>query len=498
MSNVLTAGRSMGFWNMARHWQVAPLLTAVALGLVCALLIAAKPLIGVGFVLGVIAFVLVSNRAELAFAILILSFAIPVQKSLAGLPLNMTDATIVLWGAAWPFLMLKKSFEQSDTPPEPFEIPKLVWILLPLVLAAFISLLDAENFSGSLKQAIRLVEWFIVLPVLFMSLKLNRHFWLVAAALFMLIPPFFALDGVVEVFNHGKSISKMLHIPVPVPDKEHSEIRHTYDVSKRAGSTFGGAQGLAMYLTMMMAMILAITLKPPHPVFRIIGLGALAVCVAGMVVAKSRGGLLGCVVMTGVMFLVMYPRPTFRLMVMGGVAVGLALVGFLLFYGWDGTIAGIIPGRVDAVLDRLIIWQRALSVFAAHPINGVGFGGFHDNVYNNGGIQLNVGLGYESLHCHNTYLEALTGTGLIGITSYLAFLFLSWKNLLRMWRNRTGAYTDCFILGAIGGLGAYMMFGMVDMLFLQNMHMTLVTLLMLGFMAGKQPKQIQEEPKVNP
>lgn len=484
-------------WAMARHYQIPGLIIAVLLGLISSLLIVINPYVGVGFVFGLIAYVVICNKVELAFAILIFSFAIPVQKSLAGFPLNLTDATIVLWGMAWPFLMIQKNNlarknNKSDT--NRIKIPKLALLTSGLVIAAFVSLIGAENFGGSLKQAIRLVEWLIVLPILFMSVQTSKLFWTVATCIFLLVPPLFALDGVVEVLNNGQSLSKMVGIPAPVPSEEHSEIRHTFDVSGRAGSTFGGAQGLAMYLTMMMAAILSIIISPPKPFYRILGLGAFALCIAGMYFAKSRGGMLGCFVMISVVMFISYPKATSRIMIIAGTALALAFVGFLIFYGWDGTIAGLIPGRAEAVLDRIIIWQRALSVFAENPINGVGFGGFRDHVYNHEPLQLNVGLGYESLHCHNTYLEVLTGTGILGFGAYITFLFLTWKHLLSAWRNRLGLETDCFILCAMGGLAAYMMFGMVDMLFLQNMHMVLIALLSLGFIAAQQnkTKEIQQ------
>lgn len=486
--------------KLVQNYHIPSLITAISLGLICSFLIVINPIIGVGFVFGLIVYVLVCNNPELAFCILVFSFAIPIQKKIAGFPLNLTDATIVLWGMAWPFLMIKKISvaESLKTNVQNFNLPTVVWLTSGVVATAFISLIGAENFGGSLKQAIRLVEWLIVLPILFMSIQDKKFFWTIATFVFLFIPPLFALDGVIEVINNGRSLSQMLGIPVPIPSEEHSEIKHTFDVSGRAGSTFGGAQGLAMYLTMMMAPILSIIIKPQKPSFRFLGLCAFAVCIAGMVFAKSRGGLLGCLVMMSAIFLVAYPRITLRIMIVAGIALALALIGFLVFYGWDGTIAGLIPGRVEAALDRLIIWERALRVFVENPINGVGFGGFRDNVYNNEPLPLYVGLGYESLHSHNTYLEVLTGTGIIGFTAYITFLIVTWKKLLSAWKNRLGLGTDCFILAAIGGLAAYMMFGMVDMLFLQNMHMVLVSLLSLGFIAAQRaPKAKDNYDEVN-
>ncbi len=459
----------------------APLLLAGFCGVIAAFITIASPLLAPAVIGGFLVFTLAATRAEIPFSLFVFSLAIPVQKTLAGLPLNMSDGIIVLWGAAWPLLIARKGGVMK--------IPFVAWAALPLVVAASLSLLVAVNPGESSKQVIRLVEWLIILPVLMTSLQTGKAFWDWMALLFLCVPSFFALDGIVEYLNHGNSLTKMMHIPVPIPDEHLSKIRHTFDVSGRAGSSFGGAQGLAMYLAMMMSIIISIILMPARPVFRKLALAALLVCMGGMFFTKSRGGYLGTLVMMTVILLVKAPRWGVPMIVTGGILFGMGFLSFLLFYGWDGTITALIPGRPEAVLDRLIIWTRALSIFSEHPFLGVGFGGFHDEVYKQGGIMLNVPLGYESLHCHNTYLEVLTDTGLLGFIAYIGFLFACMGKLISLWINRKGFPSDGFIMAAIAAFAAYMVFCMVDMLFLQNIHFMLISILMLGFLAGeRQPE----------
>lgn len=487
---------SSNFFSFAHRVQLPGIILASILGLAIAPLVATSPKIGVAAVGGLFIYAAMMQRAEVPFLLLVVSLAIPVQKTIAGIPINMTDAVLVAWGLAWPFLMVRKYSPTGGA--DHFEIPKLVWFLLPLTLAGLLSLIGAENTSTTLKQTIRLIEWFIVLPLLLLSVPLHRSFWNMTTVALLLTPCFFALDGIVEVLNNGNSISHMLGIPVPIPSEELSEIRHTFDISGRAGSTFGGAQGLAMYLTMMMSMITAVVLLPPRPIFRLLALGALALCMAGMFFAKSRGGYIGFIGMLAITIFLMYPKASFKIALIGGITLAIGITGFLLLSGWNGDISTLVPGRAESILDRLIIWQRALSIFKEHPINGVGLGGFRDAVYNSGGIRLNVPLGYESLHCHNTYLEILTGTGLLGFAGYIFFLVLTGLYLYRAWQNRTGAPSDCFILGGLSSLAAYMIFGMVDMLLLQNMHLVLVTLLTLGFWASRVSATDTDSPRISP
>lgn len=457
------------------------LLLAGFLGVVAAFITVSSPALAPVAVGGLLVLILSSRRAEIPFSLFVFSFAIPVQKTVAGLPLNMADGIIVLWGAAWPFLMARRRGT--------VKIPFIVWAALPLIAAACLSLLVAVNPGGSMKQVIRLIEWFVILPVLTMSLHPDKRFWDWTTILFLCVPSFFALDGIVEYLNHGNSLTKMMGIPVPIPDEHSSRIRHTFDVSGRAGSAFGGAQGLAMYLAMMMSIVIGVALMPARPVFRRLSLAALIVCLGGMFFTKSRGGFLGTLAMMVVILLIKAPRWGIAVIVAGGLAVGAGFLWLLIFYGWDGTITELIPGRPEAVLDRLIIWARALSIFSEHPVLGVGFGGFHDMVYMQGGIALNVPLGYGSLHSHNTYLEILTGTGLVGFVAFIGFLIACMSKLISLWINRKGLPSDGFIMAAIAALAAYMMFCMVDLLFLQNMNFMLISILMLGLMAGERQSE---------
>ncbi len=457
--------------------DIPALLFAIVAGAIAAFITVQSPVLGVAAVGALIGFAVILQRPEIPFSLLILSIAIPLQKTVAGIPLNMADGVIVVWGMAWPFFMMRKAEDR-------LRIPFIVWAALPLIVCAMLSLLTAVNTGGTVKQIIRLIEWFMVLPVLMMAFHVaDRRLWDWAAAIFIAIPALFALDGIVEVLNNGRSISKILGIEPPIPSAL-SKIRHTFDVSGRAGSTFGGAQGLAMYLAMTMSVTISLIVFPPRPIWRKLAIVSLVICLGGMYFAKSRGGLLGGLVMGTVLLLVARPRFGFTAVAVGGTLIAGGLFSLLLIYGWDGALTSLVPGRAEAVLDRLIIWGRALEVFADSPLTGVGFGGFKDAVYAHGGINLNVPLGYESLHCHNTYLEVLTGTGLLGFTAYIGFLLACLLRLLRGWRERQGNPSDAFILAALGSLGAYMTFGMVDMLFLQNMHFLLVSILMLGLLAA--------------
>lgn len=452
-------------------------LLAVPLGFALALLTVLYPLPGMALALAMGAVLLLTRRPEWLLLGFVLSLAVPLQKSLAGVPLNAADALLVLWCLLWPLLLLREQAPQFSGP----RVPTLVWAITPFVLAVMLAQVGSIAQGNSLKQMFRVIEWFVVLPLLLLVFRPTAGFRQFAALSLLLVPCLFAIDGLYELASNGTRLSGMLGIGVPLPEGDSGQIRHTFDVSGRAGSTFGGAQGLAMYLVMTMSVAIAHLLCARQSGMRVLAGLCLLVCLAGLAASKSRGGLLGALALLLVMLVTLHPRLLLWLLLL---AVFGCLVGVLtlaLLPNWDGTLAGLVPGRPEAVLDRLIIWGVVFDVFRDNPLFGVGLGNFRDEFFARG-VTLHVELGYPSLHAHNTYLELLADTGLCGLLSYLAFVLLVARALGRRWQQRSSDDGGLFSLAALGTLAAYLVFAMVDMLLLQNMHFLLVLILSFGLM----------------
>lgn len=415
-----------------------------------------------------------TRQPQWLLAALTLTLAIPVQRELAGVPVNAADLLLVLWCLLWPWMRLRSAAPRLPR----WCLPTAAWAILPFLGMALIAQALSIDAVASAKQVLRIVEWFIVLPLLLLVFRPDPRFWHFTGLVLMLVPSLFALDGLIEVATNGRSLSGMLGIPVPLPPGDREQIRHTFDISGRAGSTFGGAQGLAMYLVMSMSVVIAHLLRPPTPWLRQLAWICLLICSAGLVATQSRGGVLGVLTLLAVMGMAIHPLLR-RWLPLGAILGTSMLIGLLAFWpGWDGSLTGLIPGRPEAVWDRLIIWGVVREVVLAHPFFGLGLGNFRDAFFEIN-PWLYVELGYYSVHAHNTYFEILTGTGLFGLLAYLGFLVVVGTRLLRLWAGGTGA-APTFTLAAIGILAAYVVFAMVDMLLLQNLHLLLLLVLCLG------------------
>ena len=140
--------------------KLAILATIVVLGGGLAMLTALYPLVGVGVTVGLCGLLAVVRIPELILVAFCVALGVPIQISAAGLPINAADAILVAWWACVPLILLSHG-------PHAWRVPTLVKAVLPFVVAVLISILLASNPPGQLKQFMRVVQWFVAVPLAF-------------------------------------------------------------------------------------------------------------------------------------------------------------------------------------------------------------------------------------------------------------------------------------------------------------------------------------------
>lgn len=154
----------------------------------------------------------------------------------------------------------------------------------------------------------------------------------------------------------------------------------------------------------------------------------------------SRGSWLGCVAFALAALLPAWQRPVSR-------RYGqLVLVGFVLF---SVLVVSVIPGAAErarsflTLLDdgRVTIWQASWEMFLDHFWFGVGPANFehHWDTYNRGRFPEHMDFP------HNTWLQVLTETGIIG---GVLFALMIGRILLAVWRLRKTSDWPVWILAS--------------------------------------------------
>lgn len=184
----------------------------------------------------------------------------------------------------------------------------------------------------------------------------------------------------------------------------------------RATGGFGWPNELGMFLAIAIPFSI-------HAVRSASGLGGRAVAAAGLALAGlglaatfSRGSWLAAILSPGVLLLVGERRTALRIWGSGLVAV----VAVDLFTG------GLLSARVTSttgdvlVAQRLLLMTAGLLMFQAHPVVGVGPGGFGDAL-DQFGVQISGLFDYVG-SAHNGYIHMAAEAGVLGLAALLYFV----------------------------------------------------------------------------
>jgi O-antigen ligase len=199
-----------------------------------------------------------------------------------------------------------------------------------------------------------------------------------------------------------------------------AQVATTTSVGGRLVGGIGDPNFLA--LVIVPAIVLAAVLGRGRPLMRMGAAVAIGILVVGLIATQSRGGLLATV-MVFVAALVLMGGQRHKVVLMAAVAVGL---GVVYLSGNPAALERVTGGAENKGSGRTELWAVALKASGDHPIVGVGLNNFivHEPGYADrvGPLQYADLIAERPHVVHNTYLEALVETGVIGLLLLLAAL----------------------------------------------------------------------------
>lgn len=230
--------------------------------------------------------------------------------------------------------------------------------------------------------------------------------------------------------------------------------------------------------------------------FRLCSGYAVLVCVTGLALTGSRGGILSLAA-GGLVFAALSANTLRRLRLARlPRAVMIVSAGLLFLLGsalWLTMKSDALAGRVGQVYDpqnmRLQMWAASLHQFGLNPVFGTGSGTY----YYYGRQFRDAVMQNDPLHVHNDYLELLAEYGVVGVLLAAAFfamhLYSGWRGLRRIIRLKLkpsgfSQSTELALdLGALSALAALLMHSVLDF----NLHIpanVFVVAFLLGLVAN--------------
>lgn len=184
---------------------------------------------------------------------------------------------------------------------------------------------------------------------------------------------------------------------------------------------------------------------------------ALPILLGGILLTRSRGGMLGTVAASSAVGLIyIHRRRSARAPGQKRLAFFLPVIvivlGAVALYTWihlpDSFPIPALNLEVLSIKTRLSVWRSALEVFLARPVAGWGWGTFR-YVYP---AFKEAGVWYSVSHAHNEFLQLLAEGGVVGFSLVAFSLVLALTVLVKRHSARPGSVGGLLALGAAGSL----------------------------------------------
>jgi O-antigen ligase len=455
--------------------RVSPSLLLGALGVLAVAFALAllSPSYGLVALFGALLVGAILRRPLLGLYLLIPS--VPVQSlhsfKLGPFPASSTELLVAVTLTAW---LLQVIVTRRHTfAPMPL-LPPLLLFLTGITLS-FLSIISAPPDQGSLvwgfKELVKWVELLVVYVLACNLLTTRRQLGLAA----LLIVGSTTLEAAVGLYQF------VLKVGPP------SFLIH--GLFMRAYGSFAQPNPFAGYLNMGVLLAVALaTVSYRRRGGRWLALAA-ALIVGAIVCSLSRSAWLALAAAS----VLLLDRGGSRSRTLVGFGVAGAVIVAWLFA--IHLVPGSISTRVVAAFDiynvnvlhptpatfsaaqRLAFWIAGESMFASHWLLGVGMGNF-GIVYPHYAVQgWNVGL----QHAHDYYLNQAVETGVIGLGTYLVFLFSAFRLLWQPSAHMRDPLLHAIVAGALGMLITLSVHNLLDDLYV---HGTVVQIALLLAMAG--------------
>lgn len=224
---------------------------------------------------------------------------------------------------------------------------------------------------------------------------------------------------------------------------------HAVNVGSAPNAFYGDANYVAMYMEPPVALAVGVLIFAPTARARLLGGAWLALTGAALLAMFSKGSW---VALLGLVLVVVITAPGWwRLAIAGALVVGAAVATQIpLVMARLATVPPSINGRQA-------IFSAAVDMIRAHPLFGVGLGGFS---YEFRGVS-------PEIYPHDVWLTFWVEIGLLGVVAFAVILFgLLWTGW-RAWPS-TRAWPRAVLWGVLTALVVWTIHGLVDSPYWKN------------------------------
>lgn len=364
-----------------------------------------------------------------AWGLFIFAFILPFLPNTAVLLLSgLVGASFVLHRLRTGRLTLK---------PLPVE-PALVLYLL--IAAA--TTLASIHLSGSIRDLAMYVAAFIIFFVLLNQLQSKEQL-----GVFLSVLLFGAL--LVSLFGVYQYI-----VGAPMP-AGWVDATQNPTIRTRVYSVFGNPNVFAEYLVMMIPFGAALFFAVKHVLAKLVFLGATGIFTLTLLLTFSRGGWLGLLV--GLLVFALLKDRRILILILIAALLGTALMPDVILKR-IGTIGSPLDSSNSY---RFTVWRETIRIIRSFPLTGVGLG--HQSFMKIYPFYM-LDRGKRPFHSHNSYLQTLAETGIIGLLVFLWLLAGTFKRGLKAVAATRDPFLKHIIIASLAAIAGVLVQGMGEVI----------------------------------
>ena len=328
---------------------------------------------------------------------------------------------------------------------------KLCSVSLPVVIFGIFMIIGVLTFintvsiKDSLNGMVKLFKFFLIFLVCSESIKDREHFKKIAISVACAIS-LIGIDALWQLFSgrdfiRGNSLNGNIGLA-------------------RATASFPGCNAMGVYLTGLTPLIAGLALFSLRLRNRIFLISAALIGSIGVYLSLSRGAGLGLFV--SVFFLSLVRK---NKIITSGLILLLLVYPFVMpknIKEWAKSV-NYNPMILLTCETRMSIYRNTVHMISEHPFIGVGINTFSRNYgkYKVAAVEA-VAKTPDTIYAHNSFLQMGGEMGLLGLGTFLIFLFFVLRSIWLVFKRNTDPFLKAFSVSVFAAIIAYLINGLTE------------------------------------
>lgn len=224
----------------------------------------------------------------------------------------------------------------------------------------------------------------------------------------------------------------------------------------RAFGTFQNPNLLGGYLAMCLPVMLSLTKHLRQGLLKVVGALISLICAIAIAVTGSKGAfmaLLISVLLFSLLLFARFQRRRYDVWLLLS-CITLLVLGSIIMPTLRQRIVSAFGAQLHSWLFRILVWEAALKIAIANPINGSGIGTFY-LAYPK---FTSVGPTYTA---HNSFLQIASECGFFALIVFILFIVFWMRHSIRLMRQCAQA-ESVLIIGSICSVVSFLIHNLVD------------------------------------